>query len=102
MWFKYSKKMKHLLFTVLVLFIFTGLTAQIKSIKKSPVLTEASPENVGVSADRLARIDKMCAEAIQSGDLPGIVSMVVQKRQNRTLEGLRNGRCSGRKSHETR
>jgi CubicO group peptidase (beta-lactamase class C family) len=78
MWFKYSKKMKHLLFTVFVLFILTGLTAQTKSIKKSPVLTEASPESVGVSAERLARIDKMCTEAIQSGDLPGIVSMVVR------------------------
>ena len=78
MWFKYSKKMKHLLFTVLVLFILTGLTAQTKSIKKSPVLTEASPESVGVSAERLARIDKMCTDAVQSGDLPGIVSMVVR------------------------
>jgi CubicO group peptidase (beta-lactamase class C family) len=78
MWFKYSKKMKHLLFTVLVLFFFTGLIAQTKSIKKSPVLTEASPESVGISAERLERIDKMCIEAIESGDLPGIVSMVVR------------------------
>jgi CubicO group peptidase (beta-lactamase class C family) len=78
MWFKKSKKMKHLLFTVLVLFIFTGLTAQTKSTKKSPVLTEVSPESVGVSAERLARIDKMCTDAIQMGDLPGIVSMVVR------------------------
>jgi len=70
--------MKHLIFTVLVLFIFTGLTAQTKSIKKSPVLTEVSPESVGVSAERLARIDKMCNEAVQNGDLPGIVSMVVR------------------------
>ena len=70
--------MKHLLFTTVVLFIFTGLLAQTKSIKKSPVLTEASPESVGVSAERLARIDRMCAEAIQSGDLPGMVSMVVR------------------------
>lgn len=70
--------MKHLLFTVLVLFFFTGLIAQTKSIKKSPVLTEASPESVGVSAERLARIDIMCTEAVQSGDLPGIVSMVVR------------------------
>ena len=70
--------MKHLIFTAMVLFFFTGLTAQTKSIKKSPVLTEVSPESVGVSAERLARIDKMCTEAIQSGDLPGIVSMVVR------------------------
>ena len=78
MWFKYSKKMKHLLFTVLVLFFFTGLIAQTKSTQKSPVLTEASPESVGVSAERLARIDKMCTEAVQNDDLPGIVSMVVR------------------------
>jgi CubicO group peptidase (beta-lactamase class C family) len=70
--------MKHLLFTVLVLLIFTGLTAQTKSTQKSPVLTEASSGSVGVSAERLARIDKMCTEAIQSGDLPGIISMVVR------------------------
>jgi CubicO group peptidase (beta-lactamase class C family) len=70
--------MKHLIFTVLVLFFFTGLTAQTKSIKKSPVLTEATPESVGVSAERLMRIDKMCNEAVQKGDLPGIVSMVVR------------------------
>jgi CubicO group peptidase (beta-lactamase class C family) len=75
---KKNKKMKHLIFTAMVLFIFTGLTAQTKSTQKSPVLTEASPESVGVSAERLARIDKMCTEAIQSGDLPGIVSMVVR------------------------
>ena len=70
--------MKHLIFTVLVLFIFTGLTAQTKSTKKSLVLTEASPESVGISSERLARIDKMCTDAVQKGDLPGIVSMVVR------------------------
>ena len=78
MWFKYSKKMKHLLFTVLVLFFFTGLIAQTKSVKKSPFLTEASPESVGISAERLARIDKMCGEEVTNGNLPGIVSMVVR------------------------
>lgn len=70
--------MKHLIFTVLVLFIFTGLTAQTKSIKKSPILTEASPESVGISAERLARIDKMCEEEVANGNLPGIVSLVAR------------------------
>ena len=70
--------MKHLIFTFLVLFIFTGLTAQTKSQKKSPVLTEASPESVGISSERLARIDQMCTEAVQKNDLPGIVSLVVR------------------------
>jgi len=70
--------MKHLIFTFLVLFFFTGLTAQTKSQKKSPVLTEASPESVGISSERLARIDQMCAEAVKNGDVPGIVSLVTR------------------------
>jgi len=71
--------MKNTLFIAILLIITTlGISAQTKSIKKSPVLTEVSPESVGVSAERLARIDKMCNEAVQSGDLPGIVSMVVR------------------------
>jgi len=53
-----------------------ALQAQTKSIKKSPVLIEAAPESVGVSAERLARIDLMCADAVKNGDLPGIVSLI--------------------------
>jgi len=71
--------MKNTLFIAILLIITTlGISAQTKSIKKSPVLTEVSPESVGISAERLARIDKMCNEAVQKGDLPGIVSMVVR------------------------
>ncbi len=70
--------MKHLIFTILVLFFFTGLTAQTKSQKKSPVLTEAAPESVGISAERLARIDKMCEEEVAKGNLPGIVALVAR------------------------
>jgi len=70
--------MKHLIFTILVLIIFTGLTAQTKSIKKSHVLTEAAPESAGISPERLARIDKMCEEEVASGNLPGIVALVAR------------------------
>jgi CubicO group peptidase (beta-lactamase class C family) len=69
--------MKHLIFIALAFFVSAvGINAQTKSQKKSPVLTEAAPESVGISAERLARIDQMCAEAVQKGDLPGIVSLV--------------------------
>jgi CubicO group peptidase (beta-lactamase class C family) len=72
--------MKKLAFLLFVLAMCSaGIHAQTKSIKKSPVLEEAAPESVGVSSERLARIDKMCAEAVQKGDLPGMVSMVVRK-----------------------
>ncbi|KAF0236733.1 MAG: penicillin-binding protein beta-lactamase class [Prolixibacteraceae bacterium] len=70
--------MKNLILTTIVLLIFTGLTAQTKSAQKSPVLTEASPESVGISPERLARIDKMCEEEVANGNLPGIVSLVVR------------------------
>lgn len=70
-------KKLNLLFIVLIVFISAGI-AQTKSIKKSPVLTEASPESVGISAERLARIDQMCVDAVKKGDLPGIVSLVTR------------------------
>lgn len=71
--------MKLLFFIALALLISSAeINAQTKSIKKSPVLTEAAPESVGISAERLARIDQMCAEAVQENDLPGIVSLVVR------------------------
>ena len=71
-------KKLNLLLVVLIVFISAGLNAQTKSIKKLPVLTEAAPESVGISSERLARIDQMCAEAVQKSDLPGIVSLVVR------------------------
>jgi CubicO group peptidase (beta-lactamase class C family) len=71
--------MKKLTLLILVVFIgIGGVQAQTKSIKKSPVLTEATPESVGISAERLARIDQMCADAVKKGDLPGIVSLVAR------------------------
>ncbi len=70
--------MKHLIFATVILFLFTGIIAQTKSVKKSPVLTEASPESVGISSDRLALIDKMCENEVANGNLPGIVSLVAR------------------------
>lgn len=70
--------MKNLLVIILALFLSTGLMAQTKSTKKSPALTEAAPETVGISPERLVRIDQMCAEAVQKENLPGIVSLVVR------------------------
>jgi len=55
-----------------------ALSAQTKSIQKSPVLTEGSPESVGISTERLARIDQMCTDAVAEGQVPGIVSLVAR------------------------
>jgi CubicO group peptidase (beta-lactamase class C family) len=62
------------------LFSITTLTifGQTNSIKKSPVLTEALPSTVGMSAERLARIDAMCREAIDQFQVPGVVALVAR------------------------
>jgi CubicO group peptidase (beta-lactamase class C family) len=69
--------MKNLFLSVLVLLTF-GVSAQTKSVNKSAPLTVASPENAGMSAERLARIDLMCNEAISNGEVPGIVALVAR------------------------
>lgn len=55
-----------------------GLNAQTRSVKKSPVLTEASPESVSLSSERIARIDNMCTNAVKQGNLPGVVTLVAR------------------------
>jgi len=58
-------------------FSFT-VSAQTRSIQKSPPLKEASPASVGMSSDRLARIDDMCEKAIRENNIPGIVCLVAR------------------------
>ena len=41
-------------------------------------LSEARPGEVGMSVERLQRIDRMCQSAISDGKLPGIVALVAQ------------------------
>lgn len=65
--------------TILFLAIALTATAQTKSVKKSPPLSEATPESVGMSSERLARIDAMCADAVANGDVPGVVALVARK-----------------------
>lgn len=66
----------------LLLFIFTCFTgvifAQTKSIIKSPALTEATPNSVGMSDERLARIDAMCQQAVNEAQVPGVVALVAR------------------------
>ncbi len=67
----------------LILFLFgfvlsISVTAQTKSIQKSAPLSEATPESVGISSERLARIDQMCKAEVDAGNLPGIVVLVAR------------------------
>ena len=44
--------------------------SQSKSIQNSPPLSEASPSSVGVSEERLMRIDAMLKQAIEQNQIP--------------------------------
>ena len=71
--------MKQMITLLMTLIIgLGGISAQTKSLKKSPVLSEATPESAGLSAERLARIDSMCANAVKQGNIPGVVSLVAR------------------------
>jgi CubicO group peptidase (beta-lactamase class C family) len=67
-----------LLYTILLFAFSLTLSAQTKSVKKSPPLSEASPETVGMSSERLARIDSMCLQEIANGGVPGVVALVAR------------------------
>ena len=67
-----------ILAAVILLVGLFDLSAQTKSVEKSPALEEASPESVGVSPERLARIDQMCEEAVKEENLPGMVTLMVR------------------------
>jgi CubicO group peptidase (beta-lactamase class C family) len=53
--------------------------AQTKSAQHSNALTDGQGFEVGISEERLARIDAMCLEAIEDGDIPGAVALVARK-----------------------
>ena len=52
---------------------------QTHSTKQSPPLTEASPESVGMSTERLSRIDALCEQAIAQKQVPGMVALVARR-----------------------
>lgn len=71
---------------VSLLFLFLGITlcgqlaAQTAARQKSPPLIEVGhPASVGISPQRLARIDAMAESAIEKGDVPGLVALVARR-----------------------
>jgi CubicO group peptidase (beta-lactamase class C family) len=64
--------------TILMAAISMMAGAQTKSINKSMPLTAGTPESAGISAERLARIDAMCQDAVKEGDVPGMVALLAR------------------------
>lgn len=63
---------------VAIVCLSLGLAAQTPSVRHSRPLSEAAPKKAGMSAERLARIDVMCEEAVGQGKIPGIVALVAR------------------------
>ncbi|EKB51147.1 serine hydrolase domain-containing protein [Cecembia lonarensis] len=67
-----------LLYTLgLLLIIHPGWT-QTTSTKKSPPLSEATPQSVGIAPERLKKLDAMLEEAIHNDEIPGLVALVAR------------------------
>ena len=52
--------------------------SQTKTVKESPLLFEAEPEEAGMSEERLARIDQMLNAAIEENQIPGAVALIAR------------------------
>ena len=66
--------------TIVLLILLTPvLHAQTPSIQNSSSLRIGSAKSVGLSPERLARIDAMAESAVNDGDVPGIVALVARK-----------------------
>ena len=73
--FKYAQQ---ILFTTIIVLNCTSLQAQTKSNQSSSALTDGKGLEVGISEERLARIDAMCLKAIEDGNIPGVVALVAR------------------------
>ena len=69
--------MKNLLLLIFLVIPMLGFSQSL-SLQKSASLSKALPESVGMSSERLARIDNICEKAIEEQDVPGIVALVAK------------------------
>lgn len=66
--------MKKLIISICVFSVFLGFN----SCSEAPVLKNASPESVGMSSERLMRIDNMVKQAIDSGWIAGAAAFIAR------------------------
>src|SRR5690625_1861170 len=69
------KKLQILFFVLLT----TSILAQTSSLQRSLPLSPGIPEEVGMSSERLARIDSMCEAVISENQVPGMAALVARK-----------------------
>lgn len=64
---------------ILLALFFVSSCSQPTSFQSPSMLTEVAPETVGMSEERLARIDAMLNEALAENQIPGAVALVARK-----------------------
>ncbi|MEX1122182.1 MAG: hypothetical protein WED82_08625, partial [Balneolales bacterium] len=64
--------------TVFIALVFFCLTAQPSLGQSSGAIPEASPEQAGMSAERLSNLDTMLENAIKNDQVPGAVALVAR------------------------
>jgi hypothetical protein len=69
--------MKNKLILFFICFSFIGFS-QTKSLKNSPQLVEGSPESVGMSSERMARMDNIFLNSINKKEVPGVAAIVIR------------------------
>lgn len=69
--------MKNKLTLILLLCCLRGFS-QTKSLKNSPQLVEGSPESVGMSSERIARMDNIFQTSVNNKEVPGVVAIVIR------------------------
>lgn len=74
-----------------------ALEAQTKSGQQSPPLTQASPSSVGISPERLTRIDEMLKESVTDNTIPGAVALIARNGKIVFHEAYGNADANGRK-----
>jgi CubicO group peptidase (beta-lactamase class C family) len=66
------------LLSIVFFFYVSTLFAQTKSLQHSPMLKEGEASSVGVSEERLARLDVMLNDAVAKNEIPGAVALIVR------------------------
>jgi CubicO group peptidase (beta-lactamase class C family) len=69
--------MKNMILYLLLISAFISCTQPV-ALKKSLPLTEASPESVGMSSERLARLDSMLQQSVSADKIPGAAALIAR------------------------
>jgi len=69
--------MKISLISFLLIALISGCD-MVRVYNEATTLTTVSPESVGMSSERISRIDSMCADAVAREKVPGIVALVAR------------------------